>query len=160
MKTVRYTSYVELNAKEWAQLLKLCTEFQPHEPFEDIVFLEVVTAARKYCDSSCCGYCVGNERFEGMLLKDLNRIKFKYYFNNIKSNKTNLTARQVDYMDKYIPRVKMPLFTPLDGYRPVEKVLFLKVIRACRDFMRAKMSKDAEQVFYEKLNVVYNALML
>jgi len=62
-------------------------------------------------------------------------------------------------MDKYIPRVKIPIFNPLDGYRPVEKVLFIKVIRACRDFMRAKMSKDAQQAFYEKLNVVYNALM-
>lgn len=159
MKTIRYTSYVELNVKEWAQLLKLCTEFQPHEPFEDVVFLEVVAAARNYCDSSRYGYCVGNERFEGLLLKDFNKIKAKYYFNGIKSNKTNLTARQVNYMDKYIPRVKIPIFNPLDGYRPVEKVLFMKVIRACRDFMRAKMSKDAQQVFYEKLNVVYNALM-
>lgn len=157
--TIRYSSYEDLNLTQFIQLLKLCGEFQPHVPFEDVIFLEVVTAARNYCDSSRYGFREGYDRFEKLLMKDLNKIKAKYYFNGIKPNKTDLTRRQREYIKKYIPRVRIPTFGALDGYRPVEKVLFLKIVRACRDFVRAKMSKEAEQVFYEKLNVVYDAMM-
>ena len=34
----------------------------------------------------------------------------------------------------------------------------MKVVRACRDYMRAKMSKEAEQAFYEKLCIVRDAI--
>lgn len=160
MKTkIRYSSYEDLSVKQRIQLRELCKEFQPYTHFEDVVFLEVVTAAREYCDGGSYPMWTGYERFEGLLIKNLNKIKAKYYFNGIKSNTNKLTDRQLSYIScKYIPRVKIPFFEPLEGYRPVEKVLFVKVVRACRDFMRAKMSKDAEQVFYEKLSVVYDAM--
>lgn len=140
-------------------MVELCKEYQPYIHFEDVVFLEVVTAAREYCDGGSYPMRTGHERFEGLLMKNLDKIKAKYYFNGIKSNANKLTGRQFSYAyNKYIPRVRIPFFEPLEGYRPVEKVLFLKIVRACRDFMRAKMSKDAEQAFREKLDVVYNAM--
>ena len=157
-KNIRYSSYEDLNTKQFIQLLRLCKEFQPYILFEDVVFLEFIEAVRKYCDSSFCPFCKDKERFDGLLMGNLNKIKAKFYFNGIKANKKNLTNRQVDYIAKYIPRIKVPTFAALDGYRPVEKVLFLKVVRACRDFMRAKMSKDAETLFFEQLNIVCNAM--
>lgn len=159
-KNIRYSSYEELSIKQWVQLLNLCKEFQPYMPFEDVVFLEVITAAREYCSYGMYPYhneC--SKRFEAILMKNIIKIKAKYYFNGIRSNSKNLTSRQFNYMDKYIPRVKIAAFEPLAGYKPVEKVLFLKIVRACRDFMRAKMSKEAEPAFKEKLDVVYNAMM-
>ena len=159
MKSQLHSSYEDLSVKQFFQLLKLCREFQPYLPFDDIVFLEVVTAARGFCDYAMYPLVRGDQRFEVILMRDINKIKGKYYFNGIKPNDKNLTARQINYLDKYIPRVKLVTFGALDGYRPVEKVLFLKIVRACGEFMRAKMSKDAEQVFCEKLSVVYNAMI-
>lgn len=159
MKTnIHYSSYEELSVKQWVQLLNLCREFQPYTHFEDVVFLEVITAAREYCSFGRCLFRKDDERFDDLLMGKLKQIKAKYYFNGIKPNKSELTNRQINYMNKYIPRVIIPFFEPLEGYRPVEKVLFLKIVRACRDFMMAKMSKDAEPAFKEKLDVVYNAM--
>jgi hypothetical protein len=45
-----------------------------------------------------------------------------------------------------------------DRHDSTEKELFMKVVRACRDYMRAKMSMDAESVLFERLCVVYDAL--
>ena len=159
MKSQLHSSYEDLSVKQFFQLLKLCREFQPYLPFDDIVFLEVVGAAREFCSYGMYPFYSGNQRFEMILMKNINKIKAKYYFNGIKPNDKNLTISQINYLDKYIPRVKLVTFGALDGYRPVEKVLFLKIVRACGEFMRAKMSKDAEQAFYEKLSVVYNAMI-
>ena len=61
---------------------------------------------------------------------------------------------------EYNLALKMPSigFNDMRTYRPIEKVLFVKIVRACRDYMRAKMSKDAEAVFFERLNIVYDAM--
>lgn len=76
------------------------------------------------------------------------------------SNQTKkpLNGIQFHYINNYVPRVRIPIFDVMEGYRPVEKVLFLKIVRACRDFMRAKMSKNAEQDFLQRLSVVYYAI--
>lgn len=160
MKTkIRYSSYEDLFAKQRIQLVRLCEEFQPYMPFEDVVFLEVVAAAREFCDHGSYPFCIRYGRFERLLMKKLNKIKAKYYINGIKPNNRQLTNRQFIYIHhKYIPRVRITFFEPLEGYRPVEKILFMKIVRACRDFMRAKMSKEAEPAFFEKLNVIYDAM--
>ena len=57
-------------------------------------------------------------------------------------------------------RVKFNAFTyrPNENYKPIEKILFIKIVRACRDYMRAGMSKETEQPFYNKLSVVFDAM--
>ena len=131
--------FEELGFKQHVQLSALCREFQPYMPFEEVVFLKLVSAARIYCVTG---------------------IKNKYYFNGIKPNGKVLDDKHYHIINNYIPRVKTPELgiNDIRTYKPIEKVLFMKLVRACRDFMRAKMSKDAEPAFFEKLNVVYDAL--
>lgn len=152
-----------LSAKQHFQLMELCKEFQPYMPFDEVVFLQLVSAARVYCDKS--NYPFQNEkeeRFKNLLVNDMTaKVRGKYYFNGIKSNGKILTDNQYRTIYNYTPRVKTPTLGVNDmrTYKPIEKVLFMKLIRACRDFLRAKMSKDAEPVFFEKLNVIYDAMM-
>lgn len=155
--------FESLSYKQYLQLVDLCKEFQPYLPFDEVVFLELVTVARIYCDKNMFPFR-GNtkeERFQKILTDDyLKRIKGKYYFNGIKTNKNELSIQHLTKIRRYVPRVKMPSFGYNDprNYRPIEKILFVKIVRACRDFMRARMSKKAEQAFFDKLSVVFDAM--
>nr|DAN18511.1 MAG TPA: hypothetical protein [Bacteriophage sp.] len=154
--------FEELSFKQNLQLLKLCKEFQPYMPFNEVVFLELVSVARIYCDKSNFGYYSEKEfRFQSLLMKDfVTVIKNKYYFNGIKPNGRVLDNNHYRIINNYIPRVKTATLgiNDIRTYKPIEKVLFMKLVRACRDFLRTKMSKEAEPVFFEKLNVVYDAM--
>lgn len=153
---------LRLSDKQWHQLHQLCMEFQPYMPFEEIVFMEVVRSARIFCDKSVYPFINEKQkRFNELLIgKQLAEVKAKFYFNGIKANKNILDPVHYMYLRNYVPRVKTSLLpNNLIGYNPIEKVLFIKIIRACRDFMRSKMSKDAEQAFFEKLSVVYDAIV-
>ena len=159
--------YVEdLSDKQFNLLWSLCKEFQPYTSFKEVVFLEVVTAARTFCDGSVYPFCGKvddgfseesrfNKLFINRLMKD---IKNKFYFNGLKYSKRPLTDEQRRIMVEYVPKVKLPNFGLYLKHSSAEKDLFMKLVRACRDFMRAKMSKEAEQMMFERLRVVYDAM--
>lgn len=58
---------------------------------------------------------------------------------------------------KYVPRVQIPC---LGGAQPspAEKVLFIRIVRACRDYLRARMSKEAEAILFQRLNLIFDAM--
>ena len=153
--------YERLTVKQEVQLIRLCKEFQPYLPFDEIVFMELVSAAREYCDGSMFPF-LGDKgkRSQEVVGKSVSKIKGKYYYCGFKSPNKPLSATQLVMLHRYVPRVKMPSlgFNDMRTYRPIEKVLFVKIVRACRDYMRAKMSKEAEESFFEKLNIVYDAM--
>lgn len=153
--------YERLTVKQEVQLIRLCKEFQPYLPFDEIVFMEIVSVAREYCDGNVFPF-LGDKgkRFQEVVGKNMSKIKSKYYFCGFKSPNKPLTTKQLIMLNRYIPRVKVPSFgfNDMRTYRPIEKVLFIKIVRACRDYMRAKMSKEAEVAFFEKLNIVYDAM--
>lgn len=154
--------YERLTVKQEIQLIRLCKEFQPYLPFDEIVFMELVSAAREYCDSSVFPFINDKDkRFQELFIgKNVSKIKSKYYFCGFKSSNKPLTTEQLIMLNRYIPRVKVPNFgfNNMRTYKPIEKVLFIKIVRACRDYMRAKMNKDAETAFFGKLNIVYDAM--
>jgi len=153
-----------LSSKQYCQLLSLCKEFQPYTKVDEVVFLDVVFAARQFCDRRVRTYYYSSpkqERFDKLLIEELiAEIKKKYYFNGI------IYSGRISQPEKYnkiyktrvYPIVRVPDFGIIRKYEPREKELFMKIVRACRDFMRAKMSKDAEPVFFEKLSIVYDAM--
>ena len=154
--------YEKLTSKQEKQLTRLCEEFQPLLPFDKIVFMELVMAAREYCDGSVYPFFDDkNKRFQELLIGyKVAEIKRKYYFFGATASGKPLTIEQFAELNRYVPRVKISLFERNDmrNYRPIEKVLFIKIVRACRDYMRANMSEEAEAVFFEKLNTVYDAM--
>lgn len=124
--------------------------------------MELVWAARIYCDRGMCGfYSDKKDRFEKLLIgKKVNEIKGRYYFCGFKPANRGLGIGQLAALNRCVARVRIPSlgFEDIRTYRPIEKVLFVKIVRACRDYMRAKMSKEAEAAFFEKLSIVYDAM--
>ena len=153
-----------LSDKQAWQLYDLCMEFQPYTKTDDVVFLEVVKAARIICNRSMYQFVSEKEKRFDLMMKFIASIKNKYYFNGIKYAKRYLAGKQ---SDKYYNACKYPIVGMPDfgifhywysSYQPKEKELLMKITRACRDYMRAKMSKEAEQVFFERLWVVRDAM--
>ena len=149
--------YEGLYYKQRNQLKSLCEEFQPYTNTETVVFLEVVKAAREFCWSMRQYSLMRNKKDNGfeelMIGRSIEGIKNKFYFNGIKYSKRSLTSRGYDIISQEQPQINL-----CGTYKPEEKELYMKVVRACRDFMRAKMSKEAELEFYEKLEVVRKAM--
>lgn len=68
-----------------------------------------------------------------------------------------LNPKQITMLCKYVPRVQIPC---LGGAQPspLEKVLFIRIVRACRDYLRARMSKEAEAILFQRLNLIFDAM--
>lgn len=149
-----------LTSKQEAQLMHLCEEFQPYLPFNEIVFMELVTAAREYCDSSLYPFLYDKgERFRELFNRNALRIKSKYYsFGFTASNKPQpLNPKQITMLYRYVPRVQIPCLGSAQP-SPTEKVLFIKIVRACRDYLRARMSKEAETILFQRLSLIFDAM--
>ena len=165
MRTIQGIEIEALDEKQRLQLFSYCEEFQPYSKVEDVVFLEVIWEAKLFCNRHKYPFrgSTSKERFDEMLIDDsIKAIKDKYYFNGIKYANKGLSKEQYLRVQRnnVCPVIRMPEFGMVNKYDPAEKELFMKVVRACRDFMRAKMSKDAEPEFYEKLKVVYDAMKM
>lgn len=140
--------------------MHLCEEFQPYLPFNEIVFMELVTAAREYCDSSLYPFLYDKgERFRELFNRNALRIKSKYYsFGFTASNKPQpLNPKQITMLYRYVPRVQIPCLGSAQP-SPTEKVLFIKIVRACRDYLRARMSKEAETILFQRLSLIFDAM--
>ena len=154
----------ELYNKQHEQLRRLCEEFQPYTEEYEVVFLEVIRAAREYCDSRRYPFMNDRDerkdkeiRFDKLLIGIMiEEIRSRYYFNGIKFANRELRKKHYEEIRKV---AKCPTAgIGVDKYRPAELQLFMKEVRACRDFMRAKMSKESEQTFYDKLQVIRKAM--
>lgn len=150
-----------LTSKQEAQLMRLCEEFQPYLPFHEIVFMELVTAAREYCDSSLYPFLYDKgKRFQELFInRNALRIKSKYYsFGFTASKKPKpLSPKQITLLYRYVPRVQIPCLGSAQP-SPTEKVLFIKIVRACRDYLRARMSKEAETILFQRLSLIFDAM--
>jgi len=163
MRTIQGKYIEPLSEKQWIQLYKYCREFQPYTNTAEVVFERVITAAREFCDKSVYPFrgATARERFDVFLINDLiKRIKSKYFFNGIKYRNGELKDGQIRLIRWYLeyPVVRIKKLGYVNQYDSTERDLFMKTVRACRDFMREKMSRDAENAFYEKLLKVYEAL--
>lgn len=141
--------------------MRLCEEFQPYLPFHEIVFMELVTAAREYCDSSLYPFLYDKgKRFQELFInRNALRIKSKYYsFGFTASKKPKpLSPKQITLLYRYVPRVQIPCLGSAQP-SPTEKVLFIKIVRACRDYLRARMSKEAETILFQRLSLIFDAM--
>ena len=150
----------KLSFKQFNQLVSLCKEFQPHSNTEAVVFLEVINAAREFCDSYRYPFVNGREkRFDKLLIGEfIKKIKSRYYFNGIKyaNGKREFTNKQYFSIIDISKRPTAGI--GVSDYIQAEKELFMKIIRACRDYMRSKMNKEAEHAFFERLNVIYETI--
>jgi hypothetical protein len=157
-QTVIYYDAERLNIKQSAQLFSICSEFQLYTNVDAVVFLEVLEIAKQFCHSYYYPLVKAKEmRFNIIVEKQIKSIREKYYFNGIRYANRPLNRAHLEMINRNCMRPVIK--TSLDCRIPsAERELFLKIVRACRDFMRAKMSKDAEPALLEKLSVVYDAL--
>lgn len=165
-------NFESLTEKQTLQLVSLSEEFQPVFSAEGVAFLDYIMAARRCCDKSCSIHLrTFEERFRTMKV-EFERISGRYYF--IPSAAVGgrpLTKEQREKVVRTIARVRVPAFGGIEQreYSPVEKVLFVRIVRACRDYLRAEdpkrglyradgIRRNADCRLFQEISSIYHAL--
>lgn len=134
-----------LTTEQYMQLINVAEKMQSYLPFETVTLIDFIYSAIDCFSNSYCKEDYFREKIE--------IFKQKYYPYGIKPNKRSLTEYQYNILEKWRrPRYKYVL--PAGSYKAIEKVAFLKTLRAYRDCFNDGMTKYAVDELVEKLKEV------
>lgn len=134
----------ELTAKQFYQFVSIANETQSVLPHDEVAIIEILKITVLHCTTSF----KSNE----WLKEKLEQFKSKYYCHGFKPNKAGISGEQYR---KIWPCRKPRFAVGFDAYKPfreIEKVAFMKALRACRDYIRAGFTDDAFNVFAKRLD--------
>ncbi|MDH6535752.1 hypothetical protein D0T51_11600 [Parabacteroides sp. 52] len=139
MKRANYTPEA-LSYKQYDQLINEARRVQSVLPYEEVTLLEFIKIAIEAADLP-----YGMEGFKGKL----DVFKKKYYPYGVKRNKKLSAANWVTLRRCGSPRYYIDSFPR--PYNPVEKIAFVKTIRAYRDYFDAQMTEQAFGKLFEEI---------
>jgi hypothetical protein len=133
-----------LTGKQFFQLHSIARETQSFLPHDEVSIIEMIKIAGLYCTSL--------NRDTKWLKEKIEMLKSKHYLNGFKSNKSFLPD---NHFRKVMECSKPRFVAGLGAYKPareIEKVAFVKSLRACRDYIRSNFTENAFSVFVERLD--------
>ena len=132
-----------LSYKQRRQLRLLCEEFNPYCKQEGVMFLEIISEASRFCDPNFCPsvYKSIPERFDTIFKEGIKKIIDRYFYNTPKMGKV-LSWQQYNEIGKITKGTE----------------LFIKLIRACLDYVRSGFSENGKLVLMDKLGSIFFAL--
>lgn len=128
-----------LSRKQSLQIIRICERTQTYLPFDETVFISFI---RKIIIPFVKEYTVYKEECIDLvirLLKDnISKMAMKYYPNGFKFN----TYRHY----RYEPFRCQRMFVADCDFQEIEKVVFLKTVRACRDFFYSGLKNEDDLI--------------
>lgn len=148
-----------LSEKQEKQLYRLCLKFQPSFENDEVVFLNVLDVLRRYCVHKVPNVGSPGKLTREQASEELAKLKDAYYF---------LPWRTVGYkwffhtlrqkFEAYEPQILIRAFRRDISER--ETILFVRLVRACRKYMAAEMSRDAEAQLFDDIEPVRRAMLV
>ncbi len=148
-----------LSEKQEKQLYRLCLKFQPSFENDEVVFLNVLDVLRRYCVHKVPNVGSPGKLTREQASEELSKLKDAYYF---------LPWRTVGYkclfqalrrkFEAYEPQILIQAFRRDISER--EAILFIRLVRACRKYMAAEMSLDAEAQLFDDIEPVRRAMLV
>lgn len=148
-----------LSEKQEKQLYRLCLKFQPSFENDEVVFLNVLDVLRRYCVHKVPNVGSPGKLTREQASEELAKLKDAYYF---------LPWRTVGYkclfqalrrkFEAYEPQILIQAFRRDISER--ETILFMRLVRACRKYMAAEMSLDAEAQLFDDIEPVRRAMLV
>lgn len=148
-----------LSEKQEKQLYRLCLKFQPSFESDEVVFLNVLDVLRRYCVHKVPNVSSLDKLTREQASEELAKLKDAYYF---------LPWRTVGYkwlfhtlrqkFEAYEPQILIRAFRRDISER--ETILFVRLMRACRKYMAAEMSRDAEAQLFDDIEPVRRAMLV
>lgn len=148
-----------LSEKQEKQLYRLCLKFQPSFENDEVVFLNVLDVLRRYCVHKVPNVGSPGKLTREQASEELSKLKDAYYF---------LPWRTVGYkclfqalrrkFEAYEPQILIQAFRRDISER--ETILFIRLVRACRKYMAAEMSLDAEAQLFDDIEPVRRAMLV
>ena len=128
-----------LSDKQLCQILRLSRKTQSFLCSDTSTFIELIKISQR---SSNTGY----------LKIAIDQFKSKYYPKGYKENKKVLNQKQANMVYEYeLPRFQ-PFYKP---YREIEMTAFIRVVRACRDYMFSVMSEEDTNLLTNRIEKSY-----
>lgn len=148
-----------LSEKQEKQLYRLCLKFQPSFENDEVVFLNVLDVLRRYCVHKVPNVGSPGKLTMEQASEELAKLKDAYYF---------LPWRTVGYkclfqalrrkFEAYEPQILIQASRRDISER--EAILFMRLVRACRKYMAAEMSRDAEAQLFDDIEPVRRAMLV
>lgn len=148
-----------LSEKQEKQLYRLCLKFQPSFENDEVVFLNVLDVLRRYCVHKVPNVGSPGKLTREQASEELSKLKDAYYF---------LPWRTVGYkclfqalrrkFEAYEPQILIQASRRDISER--EAILFMRLVRACRKYMAAEMSRDAEAQLFDDIEPVRRAMLV
>lgn len=148
-----------LSEKQEKQLYRLCLKFQPSFENDEVVFLNVLDVLRRYCVHKVPNVGSPGKLTMEQASEELAKLKDAYYF---------LPWRTVGYkclfqalrrkFEAYEPQILIQASRRDISER--EAILFMRLVRACRKYMAAEMSLDAEAQLFDDIEPVRRAMLV
>lgn len=150
-----------LSEKQEKQLYRLCLKFQPSFENDEVVFLNVLDVLRRYCTHKVPNVGSPGKLTREQASEELAKLKDAYYFLPWRTvghyGKCFLTAQRRKF-EAYEPQILIRAFRRDISER--ETILFVRLVRACRKYMAAEMSRDAEAQLFDDIEPVRRAMLV
>ena len=137
------TTSIELTSKQFWQVYSIAEETQSYLPFKEVSVFKMTDIVARYCN--CCLPDIKD------LKENLLKFRNKYYSIGFKPNKYLSDDQRTQVLAYRKPRfiLGINLYKPAN---PIEKIAFIRALRACRDYIRSGFSDDAFNVLVKKLD--------
>lgn len=130
-----------LDCKQFLQLADIAHKTQSYLPHKDVSLFELIFLSIKFVHR---GYDESDVKERLQLFRD------KHYPHGFKLNKKYPQGFICEVVRKWEkPRYEYGYVTRI--YNPIEKVAFMKALRACRDYIYTGMNDKAESILIKKL---------
>lgn len=148
-----------LSEKQERQLYRLCLKFQPSFENDEVVFLNVLDVLRRYCvhKDAVCG--APGKLTREQAGEELAKLKDAYYFLPWRTVGCKCLSHTLwQKFEAYEPQIALRRFRGNISGR--EAILFMRLMRACRKYMAAEMSRDAEARLFDGIEPVRRAMLV
>jgi len=135
------TSILCLSGKQYYQLMNLSIKTQSFLCSDTVTFIELLNISNCTTNDLC-------------LKRLINEFKIKYYPNGHRENKRSLNDEQGKLVAKY----HKPRFGRNIIYKEMEKIAFLRVVRACRDYLLSDMIEEDTNQLVNKIILSHKLL--
>ena len=129
------TNILPLSDKQYYQLMNLSERTQSFLCSDTATFIELLNIAGSSSNDLC-------------IKRQINEYKQKYFPYGFRENKNEFNWTQLAMVRKK----KNPIFGSRSfTYKEIEKVAFIRVVRACRDYMLSAMNEDDTNQLVNKI---------
>lgn len=143
----------ELSTKQYVQVITFISRTRSYIYQYDFPLIELL----KECVMQCSQHRFDGCDYTKSFIKNIDIVVGKYYPNGYKESRGQMKCSREQIRTLSIlraPRFIFSLFTP--KYNPIEKIQFIRAIRACYKYISSKYEEKDKTLFVDTIESIRN----